>query len=94
MKLKDLKQKLNEFPEEMDDVEVLFYKSDGNYEGDEDLVDKIDIFTNTVVKTTDNKGYLFKYSFKKLGHWFSCNKQVTPESLGWTEEEIPAIIID
>jgi hypothetical protein len=94
MKLKDLKQKLNEFPEEMDDVEVLFYKSDGNYEGDEDLEDEIDIYTNNVVKTTDNKGYIFKYSFKKLGHWFSCNKQVTPESLGWTEEEIPAIIID
>jgi hypothetical protein len=46
MKLKELKKKLNEFSEEMDDVEVLFNNSyqSCTKDGDYDLDDDFDIY--------------------------------------------------
>ncbi len=95
MKLKDLKEKLNQFPEEMDDVEVLFnnaYQSctkDGEY----DLNDDFEIYSRTVVKIVNERGELFQYSFDKLTPWYRNKVEQTPEKLGWTETEETAIIL-
>lgn len=94
MKLKELKKKLNEFSEEMDDVEVLFnntYQS-CTKDGDYDLDDDFDIYSRTVVKVLDERGNLLKYSFDKLTPWYRCKVKQTPEDLGWTETEETVII--
>lgn len=71
MKLKDLKEKLNQFPQEMDDYEVLLCDGHG------DFISDIDIYSNTIIRVNDKRGNLIQFTYDKNEWWYVGKNKVT-----------------